>query len=94
MTKTHRTIATDSEVALHEVTGDDATATFEDDPRFIGSNPGAEGSSANVEEQRETDDTEDSDEEILDGDDDDAEEEEDDEEEEEEEVDAAAASNR
>lgn len=93
MTKTHRTIATDSEVALHDVIGDDATATFEADPKFEESNPGAEGSSANVEEQRETDDSEDSDEEILD-DDDDAEDEEDDEEEEEEEVEAAAASDR
>jgi TATA-binding protein-associated factor Taf7 len=93
LTKTHRTIATDSELALHGVIGDDATATFESDPKFVNANPGAEGSSENVEEQRETDDTEDSDEEIDDEDDEDAEEEEDDEEEEDE-VEAAAATHR
>jgi hypothetical protein len=89
MTKTHRTIATDSETALHQTIGDDATATFENDPTFVASNPGTDGSSANIAEQRDTDD---SDEEILD--DDDAEEEEDDEEQEDDEVEAAAAANR
>ena len=89
LTKTHRTIATDSELELHDVIGDDATATFENDPKFVAANPGADGSSQNVEEQREADDTEDSDEEIAD---EDAEDEEDDEEEEEE-VEAAAVAN-
>ncbi|MES2391562.1 MAG: hypothetical protein V4555_07965, partial [Acidobacteriota bacterium] len=51
---------------LRRLTGDDATATFESDANFVESNPGAEGSSENVEEQRDTDDVEDSDEEIED----------------------------
>jgi len=49
--------------------GDDATATFENDPKFIEPTPGSEGSSDNVEEQqsaawlaRDTDDLVDSDE--------------------------------
>jgi len=63
MTKTHSSIATDSETELRELIGDDATATFEDDPKFIESNPGAEASSENVEVQRDTDDTEEDDEE-------------------------------
>jgi hypothetical protein len=92
MTKTHRTIATDSELALHSVIGDDASATLENDPKFVDANPGATGSSENVEEQRDTDDTADSDEETLD--EDIADLEEDDEEEEDEEVAAAAAANR
>lgn len=54
--------------------GDDATATFEADPKFIEPTPGSEGSSDNVEEQRtalaarDTDDLEDSDEEDEDDD--------------------------
>lgn len=92
MTKTHRTILTDSEADLRPLIGDDATATFENDPKFVEANPGATGSSENVEEQRDTDDTADSEEEILD--DEDAELEEDDEEDEDEEVEAAALANR
>jgi hypothetical protein len=92
MTKTHRTILTDSEADLRPLIGDDATATFENDPKFVDANPGATGSSENVEEQRDTDDTADSEEEILD--DEDAELEEDDEEDEDEEVEAAAVANR
>jgi hypothetical protein len=61
--------ATDSASDLRSLTGDDATAAFETDPRFVDSNPGAEGSSENVEEQRDTDDTADSDDEIEDADD-------------------------
>ncbi len=94
MTKTHRTILTDSEAELRPLIGDDATATFENDPKFVGSNPGAAGSSENVEEQRDTDDTEDSDEEIVDEDEEDEELEDDDEEDEDEEVEAAAVANR
>jgi len=62
-------LATDSEKDLRTSIGDDATATFESDPTFVESNPGADGSSENVEEQRDTDDLEDSDEEIEDEDD-------------------------
>ncbi len=94
MTKTHRTVLTDSEAELQPLIGNDATATSESDPKFVEANPGTDGSSANVEEQRETDDTKDSDEEILDDDDEDAELEEDDEEDEDEEIEAAAVANR
>jgi hypothetical protein len=78
-------IATDSAAELHEIVGDDSTATFEDDPKFIDSDPTGTASSENVEVQRDTDDTEDSEEEIdeeddeLEDEDDDLEEEEDDE---------------
>jgi len=92
MTKTHRTILTDSEAELKPLIGDDSTATFENDPKFVEANPGATGSSENVEEQRDTDDTADSEEEIVD--DEDSELEEDDEEDEDEEVEAAAVANR
>ena len=61
-------IATDSANDLHKIIGTDSTATFEDDPTFVDSNPGAGGSSENVEEQRDTDDTADSDEELEDED--------------------------
>lgn len=78
MTRTHSSIATDSETDLRELIGDDATATFEDDPKFIESNPGAEASSENVAVQRDTDDVEeddeDDDEEDEDDEDDDVEE--------------------
>jgi hypothetical protein len=83
---------TDSEADLRPLIGDDATATFESDPKFVDANPGADGSSENVEEQRDTDDTEDSEEEILD--DEDADDEEEEEAGEDEEVEAAAAANR
>jgi segregation and condensation protein B len=55
-------IATDSEAELHELIGDDATATFESDPNFVNSNPTADASSDHL-ELRDTDDMEDSDEE-------------------------------
>jgi len=61
-------IATDSATELRNIIGKDSTATFEDDPTFVDSNPGAGGSSENVEEQRDTDDLADSDEELEDED--------------------------
>jgi hypothetical protein len=63
-------IATDSAAELHEIVGDDSTATFENDPKFIDSDPTDTASSENVEVQRDTDDTEDSEEEIDEEDDD------------------------
>jgi len=57
-------IATDSAAELHDLIGDDATATFESDPKFIDSDPTDNVSSENIELQRDTDDTEDSEEEI------------------------------
>jgi hypothetical protein len=83
-------IATDSEAELHELIGDDATATFESDPNFVDSNPTADASSDHI-ELRDTDDMEDSEEEDEEADeedigeedeDDDGEDEEDEEEEE------------
>jgi hypothetical protein len=44
--------------------GEDSTATFEADPKFTEPTPGSEGSSQNVEEQRDTDDVEESEEEL------------------------------
>ncbi len=55
-------IATDSAAELHELIGDDSTATFESDPNFVDSNPTADASSDHI-ELRDTDDMEDSDEE-------------------------------
>lgn len=40
--------ATDSASALHELIGDDSTATFENDPTFVGSDPTADSSSENL----------------------------------------------
>ena len=60
---TQTPIATDSAAELNEIIGDDATATFENDPKFIDSDPTGTASSENVEVQRDTDDTEDSEEE-------------------------------
>ncbi len=40
--------ATDSATALHELIGDDSTATFENDPTFADSNPTVGGSSENL----------------------------------------------
>jgi len=71
MTRTHSSIATDSETDLRKLIGDDATATFEEDPKFIESNPGAEASSENVEVQRDTDDVEEDDEDDEDEEDED-----------------------
>lgn len=59
---------TDDAATLRDLTGDDATATFEDDPNFENSNPGGGASSENVAVQRDTDDLEDSDEEEEDAD--------------------------
>ena len=81
-------LATDSAVELHKLIGDDATATFESDPTFIGSNPAATASSENVKVQRDTDDSADSDEELDDLDAEEEEVDEDEEDEEEEEVEA------
>jgi hypothetical protein len=66
MTKTHSSIATDSAEELRALIGDDATATFESDPKFIESNPTANASTESVIVQRDTDDTADSEEEIED----------------------------
>jgi hypothetical protein len=77
-------IATDSAAELHELIGDDATATFESDPNFVNSNPTADASSDHL-ELRDTDDMEDSEEEEEEAgleDEDEDEEEEDDEEDE------------
>ena len=68
--------ATDSATALHELIGEDSTATFENDPTFAESTPEANGSSENLQSQsnreetrkspslqaRDTDDVEDEDE--------------------------------
>ncbi len=40
--------ATDSAAVLHELVGDDATAAFENDPKFSDSNPAVTGSSENL----------------------------------------------
>lgn len=40
--------ATDSAAELHKLIGDDATATFENDPKFVDSDPTASGSSENL----------------------------------------------
>jgi len=85
-------IATDSADELRKVIGDDATATFEDDPNFVDSNPTDNASTENIEVQRDTDDLADSEEEIEDedaeeDDDDDLEDEDDDEDEDEDEDD-------
>ena len=83
-------IATDSAAELHELIGDDATATFESDPNFVDSNPTADASSEHI-ELRDTDDMEDSeeeeDEEGLEDEDDDVEDDEDEDDEDEDEDD-------
>jgi hypothetical protein len=63
MANTHSSIATDSAAELRKLVGDDATADFEADPKFVDSNPTETASSENVEVQREADDVEDSEEE-------------------------------
>ena len=70
-------VATDSAAELHELIGDDATATFESDPNFVNSNPTADASSDHI-ELRDTDDMEDSDEEEDEIDSDDEDDDEDD----------------
>lgn len=64
------TPATDSARELRNTVGDDATAEFENDPKFVDGNPTASASSENLAVQRDTDDTEDSEEEIEDDDED------------------------
>jgi hypothetical protein len=76
-------IATDSAAELHDLIGDDATATFESDPKFIDSNPTADASSEHI-ELRDTDDTADSEEEEDEEGSEDEDEDEDDEEDEDE----------
>jgi ribonuclease E len=82
MANTHSSIATDSAAELRKLVGDDATADFEADPKFVDSNPTETASSENVEVQREADDVEDSEEE----DDDELDEEDEDEEDEDDDV--------
>ena len=76
--------ATDSAAALHELIGEDSTATFENDPTFADSNPTVDGSSENLQtrsdrtevrdrpslEARDSDDVADEDDEDEDEDDD------------------------
>ncbi len=76
--------ATDSAATLHELIGDDSTATFESDPKFVDSTPGADSSSENLQTRedrqdirdrpslklRDSDDVEDEDEDDEDEDDD------------------------
>jgi ribonuclease E len=88
MARTHSSIATDSEEALRDIVGPDATAGFEDDPKFIDADPTSTASSDNVAVQRDTDDLEDSEEEELESEED--EDDVDDEDEEDEEVDDEA----
>ena len=44
----HDLPATDSAAALHELIGEDSTATFENDPKFADSNPTVDASSENL----------------------------------------------
>ena len=70
--------ATDSARDLHDLVGDDATAEFENDPKFEDTDPAASASSESLAVMRDTDDEEESDDELEDEEDD--EEDEDDEE--------------
>ena len=72
--------ATDSARDLHNLVHDDVTADFENDPKFVDSNPTATASSENLAAMRDTDDEEESEDELEDEDDEDEEEYEDDEE--------------
>lgn len=94
----HINLATDSATTLRPLTGDDATATFENDPRFAGSDPAAFASSENLnvagveededdfddEDENEDDEEEDEDNEDEDEDEDDEDDEDEDEEDEDE----------
>jgi ribonuclease E len=71
MARTHSSIAIDSAAELEELVGNDATATIENDPKFVDTVGTETASSDNVEVQRDTDDTEDSEEELDDEDEDD-----------------------
>lgn len=71
--------ATDSARDLRNLVHDDATAEFEDDPKFADSNPSANASSENL-ALRDTDDEEESDDELEDEDEEEYEDDEEDEE--------------
>jgi hypothetical protein len=71
-------VASDSASELRDLIGDDASATFENDPNFIDSNPSNDASSKNL-TLRDTDDTEDSEEEEEEFDEEDDEDDDDDE---------------
>jgi hypothetical protein len=58
-TMAHIDLATGTASTLRPLTGNDATATFEDDPRFAGPNATAYASSDDIEAQYEHDDAED-----------------------------------
>ena len=60
--------ATDSAAELNEIIGSDSTATFENDPKFIDSDPAATGSSENLNAAKADPEEEDDDEEDDDGD--------------------------
>ena len=87
--------ATDSAQTLRELVGNDPTATFEDDPTFVNSNPAYSASSENLGAATEGDDTDlaedgdvDESDDVIDSDDDDFEEDtEEDEEDEEDDLD-------
>ena len=49
--------ATDSAAALHELIGEDSTATFENDPTFSESNPTAAASSENLQSRADRQET-------------------------------------
>jgi hypothetical protein len=84
--------ATDSARNLRNLVGDDVTADFETDPKFVDSNPSANASSENLAALRDTDDEEESDDELEDEEDDDElEEDEDDDDEDEEDDDEEEA---
>ena len=68
--------ATDSARDLHDLVGDDATAEFENDPKFKDSDPAVSASSKNIAALRDTDDEEESDDELEDEEDDEDEEDE------------------
>lgn len=48
--------ATDSAAELHKLIGEDSTATFESDPRFAESTPGADASSENLQTREDRND--------------------------------------
>jgi len=79
--------ATDSTNELRDVIGHDATATFEDDPNFMGSSPAIHASTESVTVQRDTDDVEDDEEEEDDEDLEDEDDEDDEDEDEDEDAD-------
>jgi hypothetical protein len=87
MAATKTPVSFDSAATLRDLIGDDASATFESDPNFIGSNDSTGGSSKHL-TLRDTDDTEDSDEEDeeFEEEDEDEEDEDDDEDEEDDEA--------